>query len=595
MISLLTDEMIDGLKRRNAVPEFARFRAYSRQKLDSTAGDRMTSEVTGNCRLNWYDHLLRNPLAAPAEAERFTRDLHSGDLDDHEGLDRALVIAGEKLDLQVAPPQAAEPVDNPRRGAGAVRRALTEAQAPYAAALAPLTGAEIDRLARGLYSILTRNGDNGHTLADRSTGRYMCDLLEKVDRQAMLAAARALVPLADPKRARPTRGQLPAEGDVAVEGVTGTRGAADRHAGGRHHHRRPRGRTPTTRRHAGRERRHRPGRRRRLSTREPCSVRAARAGRDRSGRRRHATGRSKPGVQGGAVLGVSMLLDRAGDDIYQANDVAQGSCLGGAGMLIDYAGNDGYVGRSADAGPGHRRRGHPDRPRRQRPLPRRHVGPRLRRTARVRRAWTTWTGEDHYYVGGLYPDSYEETPGYEGWGQGVGGGHPPGRRRRASASSSTAAATTSTSSTTSPTAAATGSAWASPATSAATTSGSARREVAFSGGPRTERRFQRFSNGFGCHYALGFLFDDAGDDTYDGTIMGVGFAWDVVGRRALRFRRQRQYWPPAAAPRATAPRPAWASSTTTPATTSIAATGRARPRRASRTTICPTAAAISAS
>ncbi|NLE37798.1 MAG: hypothetical protein GX621_07220 [Pirellulaceae bacterium] len=50
---------------------------------------------------------------------------------------------------------------------------------------------------------------------------------------------------------------------------------------------------------------------------------------------------------------------------------------------------------------------------------------------------------------------------------------------------------------------------------------------AFNGSPRTERRFVRFGCGWGCHYAAGFLFDDAGDDLYAGTIMSVGFGWDL--------------------------------------------------------------------
>ena len=48
----------------------------------------------------------------------------------------------------------------------------------------------------------------------------------------------------------------------------------------------------------------------------------------------------------------------------------------------------------------------------------------------------------------------------------------------------------------------------------------------YNGSARRERRFQRFSNGFGCHYTIGFLIDDEGDDSYNGTIMGTGFAWD---------------------------------------------------------------------
>ncbi len=51
-----------------------------------------------------------------------------------------------------------------------------------------------------------------------------------------------------------------------------------------------------------------------------------------------------PGIQGGAVLGVSMLVDVEGDDTYVAQDVAQGSALGGVGILVDMAGNDRYLG-----------------------------------------------------------------------------------------------------------------------------------------------------------------------------------------------------------------------------------------------------------
>ena len=43
---------------------------------------------------------------------------------------------------------------------------------------------------------------------------------------------------------------------------------------------------------------------------------------------------------------------------------------------------------------------------------------------------------------------------------------------------------------------------------------------------RASRAFQRFGCGFGCHYALGFCFDDGGNNYYEGTIMGMGFGWD---------------------------------------------------------------------
>ena len=128
---------------------------------------------------------------------------------------------------------------------------------------------------------------------------------------------------------------------------------------------------------------------------------------------------SKPGIQGGALLGVSMLVDVEGDDVYQAKDIAQGSALAGAGILIDYAGDDTYVGLRRVQG--HALGG---------------IGVIWDQEGNDRYHAAMWAqgfgnplgfgvledtaGDDTYYCGGLYYDSYPETPGYEGWGQ-VGG------------------------------------------------------------------------------------------------------------------------------------------------------------------------------
>ena len=52
---------------------------------------------------------------------------------------------------------------------------------------------------------------------------------------------------------------------------------------------------------------------------------------------------AQPGIQGGAILGVSLLLDGEGNDVYDARDVAQASSIAGIGILIDKAGNDRYT------------------------------------------------------------------------------------------------------------------------------------------------------------------------------------------------------------------------------------------------------------
>ena len=76
MMKLLQDEIVAGIKRRGITDRFARFQSYAAGRVSATAGNYTGSELTGNCRLRWYDHLMRNMLAAPAEAEQFTRELH---------------------------------------------------------------------------------------------------------------------------------------------------------------------------------------------------------------------------------------------------------------------------------------------------------------------------------------------------------------------------------------------------------------------------------------------------------------------------------------------------------------------------------------
>ena len=139
----------------------------------------------------------------------------------------------------------------------------------------------------------------------------------------------------------------------------------------------------------------------------------------------------------------------------------------------------------------------------------------------------------------MYPNSYKpETPGYEGLGQGVGAGirqvgrrrhrRPPQRRRRQRLRVRLPL----------PRRRLLVRHWASPAISAATTSGSSARKT-FYGGERTEPLFQRFGCGWGCHYALGFCFDDARQQHLRRHDHGQRHGLGLLRRRALQFRRQR--------------------------------------------------------
>ncbi len=522
LVELMEAEIRAGFKTRAIEGRWRQFCAYAAMKMDSTAGAFTGSEVTGNCRLRWYDRLMRNPLAAPAEAERFTRQLHAALVSDASGLAQALRLARQAMDAPPSEPVSLDKPDSPEAALSAVVQALEGAQAGYAKALAPLNRSELGELVRLLYPVLAGNARQGHTLDNRGTGRRLCDLLEKMDRDGLFSAAEALVPLTD-RGLLQRLAALPEQGEVTVQGVSGRvvrqivspAGAIVIGGKGPNVYEMERMTGVAAVIDLGGDDEYRQGA---ASFQRPVLVTIDLGGSDRY----EATG---PGVQGGAVLGVGMAVDMAGNDVYRARDVAQGSALGGVGLLVDFEGDDQYL--AIRRAQGQALAG---------------IGLLVDRQGHDRYHAAMWAqgfggplgfgvledtaGDDRYYAGGLFPDSYPETPGYEGWSQGVGSG----LRQVASGGIGVILDGGGDDQYEFDYMAHGGGYWCGLGF-ARDFGGNDRRlgptRTAYNGGPRGEPVFQRFSNGFGCHYALGFLFDDFGDDSYNGTIMGVGFAWDL--------------------------------------------------------------------
>jgi hypothetical protein len=234
---------------------------------------------------------------------------------------------------------------------------------------------------------------------------------------------------------------------------------------------------------------------------------------------------TRPGIQGGAILGVSMLLDLEGNDTYQAVDVAQGSCVAGIGILVDYAGNDRYLGLRRVQGQALC-----------------GVGILIDRAGKDDYHAAMWAqgfgaplgfgllddieGDDHYFSGGKWRDSYPETPGCEGWGQGVGAG----LRQVANGGIGVILDGSGDDVYEFDYLAHGGGYWCG-AGFARDFGGNDKRLItrkAYDGTARFEPKFQRFACGWGCHYSVGYLFDDNGDDQYEGTIMGTGMGWDCA-------------------------------------------------------------------
>ena len=138
MMAILQQEIINSVRERGVMDNFSRFQRYTGYKLDSSAAAYTGSELAGNCRLSWYDHMLRHPLGAVAEAEQFTRDVHMAILNDRGGLAKLLPIIAEKLDLPKHAARKYPKAKTPQEAIEIVKQALIEAKAAHAAALAPV-------------------------------------------------------------------------------------------------------------------------------------------------------------------------------------------------------------------------------------------------------------------------------------------------------------------------------------------------------------------------------------------------------------------------------------------------------------------------
>ena len=277
---------------------------------------------------------------------------------------------------------------------------------------------EIQQLQMYLVPVLCTQNQVGHTLVDRGTGRQLCDLMEKMDRDSMQAAADALAPIADQRLLAQLK-SLPAEGTVRVPGVTGAVVA--------------RINTPSGAIIIGGKE----GNTYDLDQMRDVAVVIALGGNNRYYEGTVGLDRpvlvivnlggnnvfrgEKAGIQGGAVLGVSMVVNTGGNNTYEALDVAQGSALAGVGIVVDYGPNNRY--RGVRRVQGQALGG---------------VGILIGRGGKNDYHAAMWAqgfggplgfglldnvaGNNHYYCGGMWRDSYPETPGYEGWGQGVGAG-----------------------------------------------------------------------------------------------------------------------------------------------------------------------------
>lgn len=523
------DDVVGGINTRRVNSIYERWQKYAASILAKTNKFYTGLELNNRCRLRWYDQLYRNPVSSVFYVEVFSRELYANiSSKSPRRLIKGVRQARAKLDI--IPSTEEIRIPNVVTGDDALlflKVTLDRSAKAYARAMEPLTPEEVRAVAKESFTIFSAQARVGHTVPSTRRAQYLIDLMDKMDYSALFDAGEALLPLVDRRVldtlalidvsrleqvtiGGKTVGRVPTSaGDIFIGGSEDNTwdldskelenavcvidlGGSDTYNEGVCN----------------------PGR--------PIMVLIDLGeGNDRYNG-------THPGIQGSAIMGISLLYNDKGDTSYNARDISQGSAIGGIGILIDNAGNDKYLGfkrvqSTAICGLGLfiDREGNDDY---HAALMAQGVG-----GPRGFAAFADIAGDDHYYCGGYYLDSYPEPeyPGYDGWAQGVGAGirgvacggigafmegdgddtyefdyfaHGGGYwmglgfARDFGGNDTRIGATL----------------------------------KAYNGGPRSEARHQRFSNGFGCHYALGYLFDDAGDDSYSGTIMGIGMAWDMA-------------------------------------------------------------------
>ncbi|MDO5579976.1 MAG: hypothetical protein Q4G69_02480 [Planctomycetia bacterium] len=522
LLEMCTD-MINGMNTRRVSSLYEQWRRYNRSILNQSAGNITGNELNGRCRLNWYKELYSNPIPSVLEVESYSRFTFQNFCGSTAHVLKAVQDIRAKMDMAPSQKEIVIPaVHSPQEAVAYIAKALEETLEYYKKAIEPLSEAEINTLAVENNIIFCSQFIHGHTLSNTGRAKYLVDLMNKMNRSCIYDGVETLMPILDASvleqlaKIRPGMFETIEINGEKVQKVSTA--AGDILIGGRENNRWEPDTIPNLAciiDLGGDD----------IYVEGVCNPsRPVLAMIDLGTGNDQYTG-TKPGIQGGSNLGISLLYNEGGRNTYQARYNSQGATMGGAGILIGGSGNDTY--NCFVRGQGSALCG---------------LGLLLERSGNddYRSALLAQglgnpggygilvdiAGDDHYYVGGYYPDSYEEHPGYDGWGQGLGAGI-----RRVACGGIGILLDGSGDDTYEYDYFAHGGGYWMGVGIARDFSGNDKRLgatlSAYSGGRRSEARWQRFSNGFGCHYAVGYLFDDAGNDSYNGTIMGLGMGWDL--------------------------------------------------------------------
>jgi hypothetical protein len=497
------------LRRRGIEKNFSEYQQYVVAKVQKT-------QQIDKARIPWIEHLVNGPLDAPVEAEQFTGQLYAASMTDRSLLQILELMAARLSSIQRETNSKKNQADERTRKNPflLLSRNIHAARGNVRRAFSKLSGSEINELREKLFSQTTAEMTGGHRFGGSDHGARIVDLLLRVDTNELLTAGRHLAELTESDFVRQLDHQqtskravlrkIPTPDGMILIGGDGPNvyhldespsicavvdfGGDDIYVEGS------------------------------VTADRPVVVIIDLKGNDIYRGRRAA-------IQGSALLGASLLFDRAGNDTYEAIDLAQGSSLAGTGILLDEAGDDSYTGDRRVQGQATAGFGilidRSGRDRYRAALLSQGVGGPLGAGLLVDQ-----NGNDTYFAGGKYPNSYHDSPGFASWSQGLGMGARDvanggvGVLLDGSGNDLYEADYFSH-----------GGGYWFGAGFARDFQGDDQRVGAvrtnFDRSMRTEQRYLRWGIGFGCHYAAGFVLDDHGNDSYQANWASIAYGWDV--------------------------------------------------------------------
>jgi hypothetical protein len=467
------------------------------------------------CRLKWVEDLILNPVESSGQAEQFTRRLYAIS-ETADALDGILNETSMKLlsENVVRNKSEHQMIDDPFQFLAQQIRLSQEA---IGRGFQTLTPAEKKTLEAGLYSQTTLEATEGYRFGGSDRGHQLIALLLRIKQKEILNAGFHLAELSKTAFIEKLRNfyRDPANRSVLREFRTPI-GVILVGGDGPNIYNLDRSSAICAVIDFGGDDVYEEGT---VGLKRPVLAIIDFGGNDQY------RGRS-PGIQGGAVMGASLLIDLAGEDSYHSQDVAQGSSLAGVGILIDEKGNDSYVGDRRIQGQSVAGFGilldRSGKDTYRAALYAQGSGGPLGAGVLIDR-----TGDDHYFAGGKYPDSYHDSPGFGSWSQGIG----TGTRDVANGGIGVLLDGTGNDVYEADYFSHGGGYWFG-AGFARDFEGHDRRlgpvRSNFDGSIRSEKSYLRWGTGFGCHFAAGFVFDDEGNDTYYGNWASIAYAWDFA-------------------------------------------------------------------